>query len=122
LLENGHLLRAAMTKGPLSTGGGEGGRIEEYDWDGNLVWQFDYSTNLYMSHHDMRPLPNGNILVLAVEKKTYDEAIAAGFNPAKFQPEILQKGYMLPITSSKSIRLIRPVVRLSGRGTSGIIS
>ncbi len=49
-----------------------------------------------MSHHDMRPLPNGNILVLAVEKKTYDEAIAAGFNPAKFQPEILQKGYMLP--------------------------
>jgi formylglycine-generating enzyme required for sulfatase activity len=96
LLENGHLLRAAMTKGPLSTGGGEGGRIEEYDWDGNLVWQFDYSTSLYMSHHDMRPLPNGNILVLAVEKKTYDEAVAAGFNPAKFQPEILQKGYMLP--------------------------
>ena len=38
LLENGHLLRACMTKGQLSSGGGEGGRIEEYDWDDNLVW------------------------------------------------------------------------------------
>jgi formylglycine-generating enzyme required for sulfatase activity len=96
LLENGHLLRAAMTKGPLSTGGGEGGRIEEYNWEGNLVWEFNYSTSQYMSHHDMRPLPSGNVLVLAVEKKTYAEALAAGFNPAKFQPEIAQKGYMLP--------------------------
>ena len=96
LLENGHLLRAAMTKGPLSTGGGEGGRIEEYDWDGNLAWEFNYSTNLYMSHHDLRALPNGNVIVLAVEKKTYTETLAAGFNPSKFQPEIQQQGYMLP--------------------------
>lgn len=43
LLENGHLLRACMTKGKLSSGGGEGGRIEEYDWTttwyGNLIFQ-----------------------------------------------------------------------------------
>jgi hypothetical protein len=96
LLDNGHLLRSCMTKGPLSTGGGEGGRIEEYDWDGNLVWQFDYSTATYMQHHDIRPLPNGNILVLAVEKKTLAELLAAGFNPAKYQPDVTSKGYLLP--------------------------
>ena len=95
LLENGHLLRTCMTKGQLSSGGGEGGRIEEYDWDDNLVWQLDFSTATYMQHHDIRRLPNGNIIMLVIEKKTYAECLAAGFNPAKFQPEIQQKG-MLP--------------------------
>ncbi len=96
LLENGNLLRACMVKGQLSSGGGEGGRVEEYDWDGNLVWQLDYSTSQYTQHHDIKPLPNGNILMLVVEKKTYDEAIAAGFDPSKFQSQIQQQGYMLP--------------------------
>ena len=98
LLENGHLLRSVMTKGPLSTGGGEGGRVEEYDWEGNLVWEFDYSTATAMQHHDIHILPNGNLLMLAVEKRTYAEAIAAGFDPAKLDPEIQSKGYMLPDT------------------------
>lgn len=96
LLENGNLLRTCMTKGKLSTGGGEGGRIEEYDWDGNLVWELDYSTETYMQHHDIRPLPNGNIIMLVVEKKTYAEAIAAGFNPNKLASEIQQKNIMVP--------------------------
>ena len=108
LLENGNLMRAAMTKGPLSTGGGEGGRIEEYDWNGNLVWEFNYSTDIYMSHHDFRPLPNGNVLILAVEKKTYDQAIAAGFDPSKLSPDISSKGYMLP-DSVVEVKPIRPV-------------
>jgi hypothetical protein len=85
-----------MTKGPLSTGGGEGGRIEEFDWDDNLVWEFDFSTSAYMQHHDVCPLPNGNILILAVEKKTIDELLEAGFNPDNFQPNVSSAGYMLP--------------------------
>jgi len=96
LLENGHLLRSCMTKGRLSTGGGEGGRIEEYDWEGNMVWQWDYSTDQYMQHHDIHPLPNGNIIMLVVEKKTYDEAINAGFDPSKLSGEVRQRGMILP--------------------------
>ncbi len=96
LLENGHLLRTCMTKGKLSSGGGEGGRIEEYDWDDNLVWELDFSTDTYMQHHDIRILPNGNVIMLVIEKKTYTEVIAAGFNPNKLQPDIAQKGMMLP--------------------------
>lgn len=95
LLENGNLLRSCMTKGKLSSGGGEGGRIEEYDWDDNLVWELDYSTDTYMQHHDIKKLPNGNILMLVIEKKTYAECIEAGFNPSNLNPEIQQKG-MLP--------------------------
>jgi len=96
LLENGNLLRTCMTPGQLGTGGGEGGRVEEYDWDDNLVWELDYSTSTYMQHHDIKMLPNGNIIMLVVEKKSYAEVLAAGFDPAKLNPEIQQKGYMLP--------------------------
>ena len=96
LLENGDLLRTCMVQGGLSSGGGEGGRVEEYDWNDNLVWQLDYSTATYAQHHDIKRLPNGNIIMLVNEKKTVSEAIAAGFNPNNFQPDVLQKGYMLP--------------------------
>jgi len=96
LLENGNLLRTCMTKGKLSTGGGEGGRVEEYDWNDNLVWELDFATDTYMQHHDIRPLPNGNIIMLVVESKTFAEVVAAGFNPSKLQPEVQQKGIMLP--------------------------
>jgi len=96
LLENGHLLRSCMTTGSkLSSGGGEGGRIEEYDWDDNLVWQLDFATDNYMQHHDFKQLPNGNIIMLVIEKKTLADCLAAGFNPAKYQ-DVTTKGYMVP--------------------------
>ncbi len=96
LLENGNLLRSCMTQGQLGTGGGEGGRIEEYDWNDNLVWSMDYSTSNYMSHHDIKKLPNGNIIMLVVEKKTLAQIEAAGFDTATFQPDVRQKGFFLP--------------------------
>jgi hypothetical protein len=96
LLENGNLMRTCMVKGQMNTGGGEGGRIEEYDWNGNLVWELDFSTSTYMQHHDIRPLPNGNIIMLVVEKKTYAEVLQAGFNPTKLAAEIQQKNIMVP--------------------------
>ena len=96
LLESGNLLRTCMTQSQLGTGGGEGGRIEEYNWNDTLVWELNYSTTTYMQHHDIKRLPNGNIIMLVVEKKTYAEVLAAGFDPGKLNPEIQQKGYMLP--------------------------
>ncbi len=97
LLENGHLMRAcAVLSGGPSTGGGEGGRIEEKDWLGNLVWAIDYYSTNYIHHHDFKVLPNGNVLLLVAEKKTYAEVIAAGFNPALLDTSIVTQGYMLP--------------------------
>jgi len=97
LLENGHLVRscAIMSGGP-STGGGEGGRIEEKDWLGNLVWAIDYYGTNYTQHHDFKVLPNGNVILLVAEKKSYAEVIAAGFNPALLDSSIAAQGYMLP--------------------------
>ena len=91
LKPNGNLLHCCFTKNRGFTGGGEGGRIEEFDWDGKLIWEFTYSSNQYLSHHDIAPLPNGNILMLVVEKKSLDECISAGFNP-----EQLRDGQLYP--------------------------
>lgn len=101
LLENGHLLRACFVKSG-HTGGGEGGRIEEYDWDGNLVWEFDYATDKYTTHHDIEPLPNGNILALVVNVKTRDEAIAAGFDPGQLSDNILLPDSVIEIEKTGS--------------------
>jgi formylglycine-generating enzyme required for sulfatase activity len=91
LLPNGHLLRAGMVRVPGGTGGGEGGRIEEIDWDGRLVWAFDHATREHQLHHDIKPMPNGHVLALMVERKSREEAVAAGFDPNQ-----LQEDYLVP--------------------------
>ncbi len=81
LLDNGHLLRGARVESKIFSGGGPGGLIEEFSWDGELVWRFPFATDDHMSHHDLAPLPNGNVLAIAWERKTAEEARAAGRRP-----------------------------------------
>jgi hypothetical protein len=81
LLENGNLLRTARIPSAFP-GGGTGGRIEMYNWEGDLVWGYNYSTSEYHHHHDMEMLPNGNILLIAWEAHSTSEAIEAGRNPS----------------------------------------
>jgi hypothetical protein len=84
LLENGNLIRAGVQAGSPYGGGvaGGGGKIQEFDWNGNLVWDFTYSTATSLPHHDFARLPNGNILLVVQEKKTAAEAVAAGRIPS----------------------------------------
>ncbi len=85
LLDNGHLLRAgslAQRNRAFRAGGGTGGRIQEFAWDGTIVWDFEYSSDEYLLHHDVLKLPGGNILAIAWERKTAQQAVAAGRNPA----------------------------------------
>ena len=63
-------------------GGGAGGGVQKVEWDGTVVWDFRYNTNGDLSHHDVKSLPNGNVLLIAWETKTRTEAIAAGRNPS----------------------------------------
>ncbi len=63
---------------PTMVSGGVGGGIQIIDWDGNILWDFEVSDQNYQHHHDVHPLPNGNILVVAWEKKTSTEAYAMG--------------------------------------------
>jgi hypothetical protein len=79
LKENGNLLRGGrQPDAPVFGGGGQGGRIQEFTWDGELVWDYKFATENHLSHHDVSIMPNGNILVLAWEAKTPEEANKAG--------------------------------------------
>jgi len=101
LLENGHLLHCCFTRNKGFTRGGEGGRLEEFDWEGNLVWEFEYSTDQHLSHHDVKPLPNGDILVLAVEKKSYEQCLAAGFDPRMLRDEQLFPEFIIEVQPTR---------------------
>jgi hypothetical protein len=80
LLENGHLLRpGAADSGFLSPG--FGGRVQEFDWDGKLVWDYTFAGENQHPHHDIKRLPNGNILMIISDRKNAAEALAAGRNP-----------------------------------------
>ena len=83
LLEDGHLIRTCFPKvnNTKFLGGGRTGRVERWDWDSNLIWEFEYSTDNYCLHHDIEVLPNGNILMVAWELHTKNEVIAAGGDP-----------------------------------------
>ncbi len=82
LQPNGDLLRTGNLNNPNFIGGGRGGNLERYDWDNNLLWTYTISSNLVLQHHDICPLPNGNILAIVWEKKTSAAAIAAGRDPS----------------------------------------
>ncbi len=84
LLPNGNLLRAGrLVDGSSDINfGGTGGIVELFDWDDNLLWSYTYSTNNFRQHHDVYPLPNGNILMLAATVVTQAEAIQAGRDPS----------------------------------------
>jgi len=61
--------------------GGSGGGVQKIQWDGMVDWDYRYNTNGRLSHHDVKSLPNGNVLLIAWETKKRAEAIAAGRNP-----------------------------------------
>ena len=81
ILPNGNLIRAGRKGSSTITFGGVGGIVEMFDWDGNLVWEFVYSSDDYRLHHDIYPMPNGNILVLAATVMSNEETLLAGRDP-----------------------------------------
>jgi hypothetical protein len=81
LLENGNLLRTALINNNDFPGGGTGGLIQEYNWEGNKVWEYQYSTPEYHHHHDVERLPNGNTLLIAWERILFEEAVTEGRDP-----------------------------------------
>jgi Arylsulfotransferase (ASST)/Secretion system C-terminal sorting domain len=60
---------------PLSTISGE---VQKVDWNKNVVWDFIYSTDSTVLHHDIHPLPNGNVLMIALDVKTAAQGTQAG--------------------------------------------
>ncbi len=80
LLPDGSVLRTASSGSSSLNGGGAQGVVQKYSWNGALTWEYTYSTSTYRAHHDIEPMPNGNVLIIAWESKTAAQAVQAGLN------------------------------------------
>ncbi len=90
LLDDGSLLRSCREfNATFDARGGVGGRVQRIRWDGDVVWDFKFSDDRYCQHHDIEPMPNGNVLLIAWERKSREQAIAAGRDPDKLQADAL---------------------------------
>ncbi|WP_432671532.1 aryl-sulfate sulfotransferase [Flavobacterium sp. SM2513] len=106
LLENGNLLRTGRTDSSDISFGGQGGVVELYNWDGNLIWQYFYDTPQNRQHHDIFPMPNGNVLILAANMMSNAEAIQAGRDPDSLPQDVLYSEQIVevqPVGSDQGI-------------------
>jgi hypothetical protein len=80
--DDGSLIRLARIPEPPSfRAGGVAGYIQKLSWEGDLLWEWRMADEQKILHHDIRPLENGNILALAWEQKSAEEAMAVGRLP-----------------------------------------
>ena len=82
ILPDGTLLKSGNTNNTTFNAGGKGGIIQKIDWNGNITWNYTISNTLECQHHDIKAMPNGNVLAIVWESKTNIEAIAQGRNPS----------------------------------------
>jgi hypothetical protein len=75
-LGNGTILR------PIISGGGG---VQKILWDSTVAWEYHYNVAGCTCHHDIKYLPNGNVLLIVWETKTKNQAIQAGRNPNTIQ-------------------------------------
>lgn len=82
LLDDGSLLRGGrVDKDPHFRGGGIGGKVQRLAPDSTVLWEHKMSDRQLHSHHDLEPLPNGNLMAIAWTRKSAEEAIARGRDP-----------------------------------------
>ena len=78
LLQDGSIIYPYLVEYPTMTAGGVGGGIQKVSWEGTIDWDYTFADSIYQHHHDVEPLPNGNILVVVWEKKMIADAYAMG--------------------------------------------
>jgi hypothetical protein len=88
IISGGRLLRAEKVT-DVFTGGGAGGRVAIYNWDGSLQWGYNYCDSNICQHHDVYSMPNGHVLLIAWEKHTLREAIPLGRDTVNFAAKTL---------------------------------
>jgi len=78
LLSDSTIIYPYRVENPTMEVGGVGGGIQYLDWNGNVFWDYQITDETYQHHHDIEPLPNGNVLAIVWEKKTSSEAFEMG--------------------------------------------
>lgn len=95
ILENGNLFKtkrlfSSAVNDPIWAGGG-GETVELRTWENELLASITINNEDFRLHHDIAPLPNGNVLMIVWERRTGAEAFAAGRDTSQ-----LSQGEMWP--------------------------
>jgi hypothetical protein len=85
-----------ITGNPIWFGGG-GAIVEIRDWENKLEWTFEINDTLNRLHHDIAPMPNGNILMIVWNKKLKNELIAAGRDTSIYKENELHADYIIEV-------------------------
>ncbi len=78
LMPDSTMWRPGVYSGAILRGAAYGGLIEQYSWTGDVIRSFLWSNANHQQHHDIQPMPNGNVLVVSWDRKTRTEAQAYG--------------------------------------------
>lgn len=101
LLDNGNLLRMASAPSPRmrrnAGPGSESAMIQEIAPSGDIVWEYTLPDDTARLHHDIEPMPNGNVLLLASETKDEATVRDMGGDPRINRDGDLQAEYILEI-------------------------
>ncbi len=97
LLPDGSLLRTIRTRMTPGMTPGSGGGVQRLAFDGTVLWDYRYDGPGVMSHHDIEPMPNGNVLLIAWEDRTPAEAIAAGRDPALITGPVFRPDHIVEV-------------------------
>ncbi|MBN2380629.1 aryl-sulfate sulfotransferase [candidate division WOR-3 bacterium] len=73
------------------------GGVESLDWDGNVLWHYDYWGEDFSRHHDTELLPNGNVIMIAYKLRDSLECIQAGKNPANLKRGKVYADYLVEV-------------------------
>jgi hypothetical protein len=103
LLPSGHLLALGEQganerfHGP----GVGGGTLVELDWDSHVVWSTVVSDDQHLAHHDFEVLPNGNVIVIAMEYIPQSDAISLGRSRQHVGPDGLWVDSLLELKPTR---------------------
>ncbi len=100
LTKSGNLVVAKANRlNPNNTfrGGGAGEFIEVRDWNNKLKYKYELNNDKARFHHDIKPMPNGNILAIAWEYISKEDAILNGRDHKLITENSLWPDYILEI-------------------------
>ena len=78
LRADGSLVRPCVYSAGALSSAGRGGRIQVFGPSGALQNDLIVASSTTQQHHDIRPMPNGNILCIVWDVRSIDEQSAAG--------------------------------------------
>jgi hypothetical protein len=102
LIPGDTLVRTVDYPGNVIVNGTISGEVQKVDWNNNVVWDFIYSTDSTVLHHDIHPLPNGNVLMIAMDVKTAYQGTQSGasFSILRYTDKIIEVHQTGPTTGT----------------------